>query len=174
MKITLRNTYGFTFFEVIVVLVILSIVGAIILGRGGGRDTDIVMQTQILKTHIRHTQSMAMGSQDSNDISGIRFDTNNYWVFKGFDPDTNIVKLFSDEQYATADGKLIWSKMKIAIASPAPPFTVFFDTRGIPYSTYDATTKTPLTNDFPINLKPYHAASPTKNVTITEHTGFIQ
>jgi hypothetical protein len=53
-------------------------------------------------------------------------------------------------------------------------FTVFFDERGIPYSSYtDETTNTAYSGDLLINVTPTGKAVPVKTITVTQHTGFI-
>jgi prepilin-type N-terminal cleavage/methylation domain-containing protein len=163
---------GFSFVEVIVVLVILVIVSALIVTGASRTSADLTTQTEVLKNQLRHAQALAMGGMDSNDIFGIKCDTNFYWLFKGTDPDSNIAGLFDDRGYDTNNNnKLSLSAKKIAIATA---FTVFFDNRGIPYSMYsDETSNTPFANDLMITIKPVGAASPTQSITITQHTGFI-
>ncbi len=94
-----------------------------------------------------------MTGTDSSDVFGIKCDTVFYWMFKGNDPDSNIIMLPDDQQYNTSnDGKLDLAEKKIAIGTA---FTVFFDQRGIPYSSYtDETTNTPYSGDLLINVTP--------------------
>lgn len=167
-----RNTYGFSFAEVIVVLALIAIVSILIFSRTDDRTSHLTMHTDVLKNHLRHAQTMAMAGTDTADIFGIKCDTNFYWMFKGNDPDANITRLFDDEQYDTNNNNtLSLSAKEIAIANP---FTIFFDNRGIPYSAYtNAASNTPLASDLDITVKPYGAATPTKSITITQHTGFI-
>ena len=167
-----KNKNGFTLAEVTVVLAILAIISTIIFSKSGTFSTDLVSQTEILKTHFRHAQALGMTGTDSNDIGGIKCDTAFYWMFKGNDPDNNIVVLPDDPHYNTNnDGKLDLGEKKIAITTA---FTVFFDQRGIPYSAYsDASTNTPLVSDLTINVTPAGEVSPTEAITITQHTGFI-
>lgn len=172
MKITCRNINGFSLLEVIVVLALIAIFSSLIFNRTGDLTSHLITQTEVLKNHLRHAQTIAMAGSDSNDIFGVKCDTNFYWLFKGTNPDSKIAKLFDDQQYDTNNNnKLSLSAKKIAIASP---FTVFFDNRGIPYSAYtDETSNTPLASDLGITVKPYGAETPTKSITITPHTGFI-
>jgi len=167
-----RNTHGFSFAEVIVVLAVIVILTSLIIGRSDDLTSHLIMQTEVLKNQLRHAQTIAMGGTDSTDIFGVKCDANFYWLFKGTNPDSNITKLFDDQQYDTnSNNKLSLSAKQIAIASP---FTIFFDNRGIPYSAYtDETSNTPLANDLVITVRPDGAATPTKSITITQHTGFI-
>ena len=71
------------------------------------------------------------------------------------------------QRYNTGnDGKLDLSEKKISITE----FTVFFDERGIPYSSYDTT---PYALDLVINVTPAGEAGPVETITVTPHTGFI-
>ena len=113
-----------------------------------------------------------MGGTDASAIFGIKCDTNFYWMFKGIDPDSNIMWLPDNQDYNTNnDNKLDLNKKKVDTASA---FTLFFDHRGIPYSAYtDETSNTPLSSDLSINLTPDGAGSPIETITVTQHTGFI-
>ena len=172
MALDCKNNDGFSFVEVIAVLAILVVISAVIISRSGSFSTDLVSQTEILKTHLRHAQTLGMSGTEASDIFGMKCDTAFYWMFKGIDPDSNIVMLPDDQRYNTNDdGKLDLRRKKIDINSQ---FTIFFGHRGIPYSAYTSeTSNTPLASDFSITVTPDGEASPTKIVTITQHTGFI-
>jgi prepilin-type N-terminal cleavage/methylation domain-containing protein len=163
---------GFSLVEVITVLGILAIISTIIISQSGSFSTDLASQTDILKTHLRHAQALGMTGTDSNAVFGIKCDTVFYWMFKGGNPDLNIIMLPDDQRYNTNnDGKLDLAKKKIDIGNV---FTVFFDDRGIPYSSYtDETTNTPYAGDLLINVTPAGKAGPVETVTVTQHTGFI-
>jgi prepilin-type N-terminal cleavage/methylation domain-containing protein len=167
-----KTNNGFSFIEVTAVLVILAIISGIIISRSGSFSTDLTSQTEILKTHLRHAQSLGMSGSDANDIFGIKCDAGFYWMFKGTDPDSNIIMLPDDEQYNTNnDGKLDLAEKRIAIGSA---FTVFFDQRGIPYTSYtNDSTNTPFSDDLLINITPAGVAAPVETITVTQHTGFI-
>jgi MSHA pilin protein MshC len=163
---------GFTLGEVIVVLVIVAIISAVIISRSGSFSADLPAQTEILKTHLRYAQNLGMSGGTPADIYGIRCDTNFYWLFKGIDPDANIVPLLDDPRYDTGNnGKLDLSEKNIDINTA---FTLFFDDYGIPYTAYtDENTNTPLASDYTIIVRPDGGASPTETIIITQHTGFI-
>ena len=165
----LKTIDGFTFVEVIAVLVIVVIISAVVISRSGSFSTDLVSQTEILKTHLRYAQTMGMSGAGSGDVFGVKCDTVSYWMFKGNDPDSNIIMLPDDQRYNTGDnGKLNLAVKKIAIGT----FTVFFDQRGIPYSSYpNETAKIPYSVDLDIDVT---LAGETESVTITPLTGFIQ
>jgi prepilin-type N-terminal cleavage/methylation domain-containing protein len=168
----LKRRSGFSFIEVIAVLVIIVIISAVVISKSGSFSTDLVSQTEILKTHLRYAQTMGMSGTDTSDIFGFNCAGGFYWMFKGTNPANNIIMLPDDQQYNTGnDGKLDLGKKKIAIATA---FTVYFDQRGIPYSAYtDETTNTPYPSDLTITVTPLGEASPTESITLTQLTGFI-
>lgn len=172
LSLGFKNKNGFSLTEVTVTLVIIAIISTIIISKSGAFSTDLVSQTEILKTHFRHAQALGMTGTDSSDIFGMKCDTAFYWMFKGNDPDDNIIMLPHDRRYNTGnDDKLDLVEKKIAIGTA---FTVFFDQRGIPYSAYtDASTNTPLASDLTVNVTPLGEVSPTEPVIITQLTGFI-
>ncbi|MFC1877212.1 prepilin-type N-terminal cleavage/methylation domain-containing protein [Thermodesulfobacteriota bacterium] len=158
---------GFTFVEVIAVLVIVVIISAVVISKSGSFSADLVSQTEILKNHLRYAQTLGMSGTDSSDVFGMKCDTAFYWMFKGNDPDVNIIMLPDDQRYNTGNGKLDLAVKKIAITA----FTVFFDQRGIPYSSYpDDTNKVPYSEDLSITVT---KAGDVESITVTLHTGFI-
>ncbi len=167
-----KPIHGFSLVEVIAVLAILVIISTIIISRSGSFKTDLPAQTEILKTHLRYAQNLGMSGNSPADIYGIKCDANFYWMFKGIDPDANLVFLLDDRRYDTnSDGKLDLSEKNIDITTA---FTIFFDDHGIPYTAYtDENTNTPLASDFSIIVRPDGLAGPTETITVTQHTGFI-
>jgi prepilin-type N-terminal cleavage/methylation domain-containing protein len=168
----LKTIDGFTLAEVIVVLAIIVIISAVVISRTGSFSGDLAPQTAILKSHLRHAQALGMTGSDSNDVFGITCDSSFYWMFKGNDPNLNIIMLPDDQRYNTNDdGKLDLAEKKIAIGTA---FTVFFDERGIPYSAYtNESVNTPYAADLVINVTPAGEAAPVETITVTQHTGFI-
>ena len=167
-----KKKNGFSLVEVIAVLAILAIISIVIISQSGSFSTDLGSQTEILKGHLRHAQALGMSGSDSSDIFGIKCDSSFYWMFKGNNPDLNIMMLPDDQRYNTNnDGKLDLAEKKIAVGTA---FTVFFDERGIPYSAYtNETTNTPYAADLLINVTPAGEAAPVETITVTEHTGFV-
>ena len=162
----IKNTDGFSLVEVIAVLVIVVIVSTLIISQSGSFSADLVSQTDILRTHLRHAQALGMAGSDASSVFGIKCDNGFYWMFKGNDPDLNIIRLPDDPRYIDNNNKLNLSEKKIAIGTA---FTVFFDERGIPYSAVN----TPYAADLLIQVTPAGEASPVETITVTQHTGFI-
>ena len=166
-----KNTDGFSLVEVIAVLVIVVIVSTLIISQSGSFSADLISQTDILRTHLRHAQALGMTGSDANGIFGIKCDTSYYWMFKGNDPDLNIIRLPDDPRYIDNNNKLDLTEKKIAVGTA---FTVFFDERGIPYSSYTSeAANTPYADDLLIQVTPAGEASPVETITVTQHTGVI-
>lgn len=165
----LKGSKGFTLLEIILVMAIIVIVSTIIIARARDLSTGLISQTDLMKTHIRYAQTLAM-SAGGSDVYGIKCSANKYWLFHT-DPDinANIMKLTDDASYMDADDKLVLAEKNIQAIN----FTIFFDDRGIPYSSYtDETTNTPLSTDLNITVSTVGGGS-TQTITITELTGFI-
>ena len=168
----LKGSRGFTLIEIILAMVIIVIISTIIITRSSDLSTGLISQTEIMKTHLRYAQTLAM-SAGGSDVFGIRCSAspNKYWLFKGTDPDSNVMSLTDDAAYdIDNDDRLDLVQKDIQ----AGAFTVFFDHRGIPYSAYtDETSNTPLSPDLTISVTPTGEVSPVETITITELTGFV-
>jgi len=171
MKNHLKEDSGLTLIEVILVMVIIVIVSTVIITRSRDLSTGLISQTDIMKTHIRYAQTLAM-SAGGSDVFGIKCvaSPNEYWLFRGTNPDSNILKLTDDASYdIDSDDKLDLAEKNIQ----SSPFTVFFDHKGIPYSAYtDETINMPLSSDQTITVSPVGGGS-SQTITVTEQTGFI-
>ena len=150
---------GFTPLEVLVVLVIIGIISIIIIGRSDIGQTDLLAQTEVIKSHIRYAQSRAM---NSDRIWGIFCDASgqSYWLFVDGDPHNEKRKLPGEESY-TVD--LIPYKLTLT------PIPLTFDNRGRPCSDNNGTELLP--NNLALTLAAGGGA--TSTITITRNTGFI-
>ena len=163
--------------EIIAVLVIISIVAVVVISRMGDNDYQFYGQASLLRGHMRYAQTKAMNSSPATAGGvvtwGIKCDGASYWLFRGTNPDnaSNIFLLPDDTANdINGDRKLELSAKKISV----PAFTVFFDSRGIPYSSYtDSSVNTPLAADLSVVVTPAGKASPTMAITITTFTGFV-
>ena len=126
-----KNSKGFTFLEVIVVLVVLGILAVLVVNRASSFDAEVYAGADALKSHIRYAQTMAM---NANEGAGIAYDstTNQYWLYRGTDP-SNVMLLPDDAQFANADRKINLNAKKIKINQG---FNVYFSNRGAPYTPF--------------------------------------
>ena len=154
-----RNQMGFTTLEVLVVLIIIGIISVIIIGRSDIGQTDLLAQTEVIKSHIRYAQSRSVNSDRS---WGIRCAGSGqaYWLFVDGDPENNKRKLPGEES-ETVD----LTQYKLTLT----PTTFSFDDRGRPCSDDNGTI--PLVNDLSLTLSAGGGATTT--IIITRNTGFI-
>jgi len=75
----IRKNAGFTLLEVTMVLLIAGIVGVIVVTRFIDTSTDVAVQTDVIKTHLRYAQTRAMSS---NVIWGVQFQGTTYSLFR--------------------------------------------------------------------------------------------
>ena len=158
---------GFTIMEIIVVLIVMSIITAFSISRGLNPENKLSIQTEVLKTHLRHAQSRALNSTIP---WGIRTNAGGdvYWLFRYQDPTVITVNLPGE------------SNSTISLASEGITIsagTYSFDSRGRPYYTDETgepaaagTALTDLGSDQAITLT---KASANEIITITKSTGFI-
>jgi prepilin-type N-terminal cleavage/methylation domain-containing protein len=166
---------GFTLLEFISVLVLLGILAAIAVSRSVNYNTEVYAGADVLKSHLRYAQTLAMNSNPSAGISvwGISGTASSYWLFQGINPaDTNsYMRLPEDDAFINADRTINLTAKKIKFAAG---FTIFFDNRGIPYTAYtDAQTNTLLGSIMTINVQPLNSETPNIAVTITPQTGYV-
>jgi Tfp pilus assembly protein FimT len=150
---------GFTSLEVLVVLIIVGIISVIIIGRSDIGQTDLMAQTEVIKSHIRYAQSRAMNASRS---WGIRCNDSGqvYWLFTDGQPDAQKRKLPGEESDSVDLGRY-----QLVLT----PTTFSFDDRGRPCS--DANGQTRLVNDLSLTLSA--AGIGTTTITITRNTGFV-
>ena len=65
----LRKEQGFTLFEIIAILLLISIVTVTIVSRRTGNSTDLIAAAEVLKGHLRYAQSRAMSLDQRWDIN---------------------------------------------------------------------------------------------------------
>jgi MSHA pilin protein MshC len=163
----IRRESGFTIFEIVVVLIVMSIITAFAIGRGLDPGTELSVQTEVLKTQLRHAQSRALNSTIP---WGIRTNATGdvYWLFKYEAATVTSVRLPGEENTTV---NLAPKGITITVG------TYSFDDRGRPYYTNEtgtpAATGTALSDlgaDQTITLL---KSGVTETVTITKNTGFI-
>jgi len=156
-----RDQMGFTPLEVVVVLIIIGIISVMVIGRSDIGQTDLLAQTEVIKSHIRYAQSLSM---NSDRIWGVHCDATgqSYWLFVDGDPDdiNNQRKLPGEESH-TVD----LSQYKLALTTT----TLSFDNRGRPCDDNDGTQL--LQNDLLLTLSAGGGATTT--IRVTRNTGFV-
>lgn len=171
---TKTGNRGFTMIEVIAVIILIGILAAVAVSRSVNYDTEVYTGADVLKSHIRYAQTMAMNYNPTATgvpvIWGISGTANSYWLFQGTNT-SNIIRLPEDEMFINADRTINLTAKKIKLTAG---FTIYFDNRGIPYTAYTSTTvNTPLASALVRNVQPLTATSPSIAVTITPLTGYI-
>ncbi len=161
----MKTNAGFTIIEIVVVLIVLSIIVAFAIGRGRVTNADLKVQTEVLKSQLRHAQARAM---NDNMPWGIQTDGSggNYWLFR-YDTDSatlTTIKL-PGENANTVD--LAAEEMSMTAG------TYSFNDRGIPYyANYSGTPPgAPISENRSITIS---KGSDTYSITITKNTGFIE
>jgi len=158
---------GFTFLELIAVLIVLGIMTAVAVSRATNHDAEVITGADTLKAHIRYAQTMAMNSNPNagdETIWGISCSGSSYWLFRGTAPGDDIIRLPDDEKYINGDRTINLTQKKISVTG----FTVFFDNRGIPY--YPLGTQWPGTA---ITVAPASGSGTNVTVNITPFTGYV-
>ena len=155
------NNHGFTFIEMIVVLVLMSIIAAGVWSRSINTDQlDMMAQVAKIRNHIRYAQARAM---KRNEIWGITCAAGDYWHFK--DNTSNRFQLPGE----TAD---TISLADLGVGMSA--FSVYFDKLGRPYTAYtDETTNTPFSAGSPLTIT-ISSGPDSFTLSVTPETGLIQ
>ena len=153
-----RNNHGFTFIEMIVVLVLMSIIAAGVLTRSMNTDQiDLMAQVARIRNQIRYAQANAM---KRNEIWGITCATGDYWLFKN--STSNPVRLPGE----TAD-TISLADLGVGMGD----FSVYFDKLGRPYTAYtDETINTPVSAGNSLTI----IISGSVTLSVTPETGLIQ
>jgi len=114
---------GFTLFEVILVLVLISVFAAVAVTRQPHPDTSLRAQSDVLRAHLHYAQMRAM---NTDEIWGIGIGGGSaYWLFRGQNDEPHRRRLPGEEQTFVDLGA-----KGISISCPASAVT--FDTWGRP------------------------------------------
>jgi prepilin-type N-terminal cleavage/methylation domain-containing protein len=169
-----RRPAGFTILEIIVVLLLMSIVGAVVLGRSvTTNNMDLNSATDKLRNQLRFAQAEAIKrAYATYPVWGVKSAGSEYWMFRGMLPDlpANEVRVPGGD-YPGASNRINEADIRATVSD----FTVFFDRIGKPYTAYtsytDPSANTPLANQMQITVT---AGTQTRTVTITPETGLIR
>ncbi len=159
MKYFGKDNKGFTLIEIITVLLLVCILGAVILISGvySTSGDDLSSQTEVIKGHLRYAQTRAM---NANTIWGIKFFVNEnrsyYYLFQLDESNKETSVVLPGEEASPA---ALPEGMVVSAG------TVYFDDWGKPY--YNAV-PSPSATSSTITVTVDTAA-----ITITKNTGFI-
>jgi prepilin-type N-terminal cleavage/methylation domain-containing protein len=161
-----RRPSGFTMLEIVVVLLLMSIVGATLIGRSiTTSNLDLNSAADKLSNHLRYAQAEAMKlAYKDYPVWGINFTNGGYWMFRGTNPNTKVrfPGVDSDDVNLSTEG----------ISIPTAPQTVLFDRIGKPYSAYTTeANNTPLPGTMTVRLS--SGAQP-REIKITPETGLVR
>ena len=158
-----RNNHGFTFVEMIVVLVLMGIIAAGVLVRSMDTDQiDRAAQVAKIRNHIRYAQAMALKRSDKN--WGIKCDGSNaYWFFEGTNPDDSASQLPLPGEISS---QILLADINVTMNG----FELYFDKYGRPYTAYtDETSNTPVSTGNPLSITISGVT-----LSVTPETGLIQ
>jgi len=152
---------GYTFFEILVVLVLASIVLVIVISRISTTNVELTAQSEVLKTHLRYAQAAAMSTDT---VWGLHCDNaSTYWLFRDGSI-ANRIHLPAEDNDA------------IDLASAGfslEAFTLAFDSWGIPYTDAGATPGQELTGGAPEADITLSRSGSSKTISVTPNTGFV-
>lgn len=149
---------GFTAIELLAVIVIAALLAASFFAYFRQRDNDLQAQTDILKTHIRYTQSRAINTDTR---WGLRFETDSrmYWLYRDPDVSTRIALPGQTNEEVNL------GEMELDITGSS--FNLLFDTWGRPV----LTVRTFTDGQLALNLN--RNGTDGDAIIITENTGFV-
>lgn len=172
MRSTGYNPDGLTIVEIVVVMLLMSIVTAVVLGRSiTTTEVDVAGQTDKIRGHVRYAQSVAMKRSDLG-VWGIRFDSDRYWFFSGPDPAASQIRLPGGE-YRPAENVIRFVDLGVNVSTTnLANDRVYFDRFGKPFTDWtDETVNTPLGSPATITIS---AEGVSRSIQISPETGYIE
>ncbi len=166
-----RSPSGFTIFEIIIVLLLMSILAATVLGRSAlPEKLDLNAAVEKIRLQLKYAQAEAMKRSDT--VWGMRCNDNQYWLFRDLDPNNSANQLrLPGADYLGSSNAVNAANMGVIVSG----FLVYFDRLGKPYSSYTSYTNpasnAPLANTLTITIT---GAGDTRTITITPETGLVQ
>ncbi len=169
----IKNDKGFTFIELIMVLVVASIVAVIVINLLMSTGAELIAQTDVIKAHLRYAQASAMGSDN---IRGIHCDGDFYWLYKEGNIGDRVIlpgeKKNTDDNIADVANAF---KVRLSVKgiSNMNLFTLSFDDMGVPHTDATAADGNELTSVHSYSQITVSSGGNNQTITITPNTGFI-
>ena len=162
---TYINQHGFTMLEMVVVLILLAIFATAVVSRFGASGTELITETDILKSNLRYAQIRAM-----NDTVtwGLNFSSNTtYTLYRDGSKAANPpYYLPAEDNNNLAGDSLIHTFTGNVIITAGVGTTISFNEWGTPVDGSGV----PLSSDTTITLSD---GAQTIGITITKNTGYI-
>lgn len=161
-----RNNSGFTLIEIIAVMVIIAIVAAVAISRGGSTaEATLKSAAEALKSHIRFAQMKALNSDAPNcAASVIMVISSESYLMR------SVTNTCADTTNAVLPGAESSSGVNLPSGMTVTTASFSFDRWGRPCSDLSGTTLAPANIDLTLN----YAGLPPENIKITKNTGFVQ
>lgn len=153
-----NNERGFTMIEIVSVLLLVCIVGAVIIVSGVYTTSgyDLRSETEIIKSHLRYAQTRAI---NSNRVWGMKFfrseDKSYYYLFQIDDSNNEVSIVLPGESSSPAE---LPEGMIVSVNN------VYFDDWGRPFGVLPTPSSTSSTITITVD---------TEAIVITKNTGFI-
>lgn len=190
-----KENQGFTFIEIIAVLVVLGVISAVAMATMSLNDNDLTAQHDALRSYIKYAQARSMGTTTQIFGIAINRNTDRYWIFSCPPSGTckwNNTRIIlpggsSNPAYeSTATGDRIRTSdvdVDISTNTTVAKQTIIFDNLGRPFTGtagnvhyVEPLADTPgialLSNNYTITLTNDNSNS--RTITIIPETGFIQ
>ena len=192
----LLNNHGFTFVEIISVLIIIAIVSGVMVSRMGSDQSDLYSIESLFKGHIRYAQSKSMQSDTA--VWGIRINKklDEYWLFNSnigqtskWDTNRRLPPGGTASPANLNQDRIKTSLMKVDINtvfvgnSSKSKLTIVYDQMGVPFWTAGGTMVflDPLSDtsglnrlNSNLNIRLTDNSGNTRWIIIFQETGFIQ
>ena len=192
----LLNNHGFTFVEIISVLIIIAIVSGVMVSRMGSDQSDLYSIESLFKGHIRYAQSKSMQSDTA--VWGIRINKklDEYWLFNSnigqtskWDTNRRLPPGGTASPANLNQDRIKTSLMKVDINtvfvgnSSKSKLTIVYDQMGVPFWTAGGTMVflDPLSNTTGLNrlssdisIKLKDNSGNQRTIKIFQETGFIE
>lgn len=153
-----ESSQGFTLIEVVAVLIILGILGVVIVSRVSSTSVySVKSQAEVLKSHIRYAQTMAMGT---GIVWGINIpNSKQYFLFRDNDTTNTVILPGADNNPVVLEAK----------EPSLSTGTIRFDGKGTPVDPSGNSITTVPAATIVVSM----TGAPSETIIITRNTGFI-